>query len=182
MGGLNLYTEGESGAVSEKKKRSRTPKVILGLCVLLAIPVVGTTFASTVTINTNNKVDFGQGKSQALACDSSVSLTPGAGFVSGDWKLETITISNIDTTSSGCQGASISLAAYDNSNAIISGTTVSFAISSDSLSITGASGATVSLTDHTTSGGISSNTITCVLSSAVDLGSNNVIGFTIQQS
>jgi len=181
MGGLNLYTEDESGAVSEKKKRSRSPKVILGLCVLLAIPVVGTTFASTVTVNAGANVDFGQGKAGALACDPQVQISPGATFTGGNWQLDTITISGIDTTSAGCQGDGISVAAYDTSTAVIAGTTVSFKISSDSTSITNTSGGTVTLTT-TTSGGVSNNTITAVLASPVALQTYNVGGFTIQQN
>jgi|GEM_PF-556947 len=187
MGGLNLYTEDESGAVSEKKKRSRSPKVILGLCVLLAIPVVGTTFASTVTVNAGANVDFGQGKAGALACDPQVVITPGAIFTGGVWELETITIGGINTSntlnsgdnSPGCQGDNISVSAYDGSNAIISGTTFSFTVPASGTSGSNASGATITLTH----GQNQNDTATAVLASPVTLDSgHNVSGFTIQQN
>jgi len=189
MRALNLYTEDESGAVPQKKKRSRSPKVIVGLCVLLAIPVVGTTFASTVTINSGNPVVFGQGASSALACDPAVIITPGAAFINGVWKLQTITIGNINTTntsdnsdnSTGCMGKTISVSAYDGSSNIISASTVTFTVPSTSpytATSTSSNAATIALTK----GNTQPDTITITLTTPVDLGLHNVSGFTIQQS
>jgi hypothetical protein len=185
MGGLNLYTDEDSGVASEKKKRSRSPKIILGLCVLLAIPVIGTTFASTVTINTNHAVDFGQGQAGAIACDPQIQLSPGAAFTPTGWKLETVTITGINTTSTaggdgstGCATDSLSLTAYASDTSTIPGTTVSFTLPASGTTATNLVGAT-SVTDQ---GPATSDTVTVVLSTQVNLGTYNVSGFTIQQN
>lgn len=195
MGGLNLYTDEDSGVASEKKKRSRSPKIILGLCVLLAIPVIGTTFASTVTVNSGKSVDFGQGQAGAIACDPQVTVSPGAAFVStggGTWQLDTITIGGINTTNSGtgatdqstgCAGDSITLTGYDTNTATVPNTTVTFTVPASlgtkpAAVTTGTAGTTATLT----TGNSVNDTITVVLGTPVSLSTYNVNGFTIQQN
>jgi hypothetical protein len=120
MGGLNVHADDESSvSQSQKKKWFKSPKVILGICALIAIPVVGTTFAATtrVAINNNNGIAFGQGNSAALACDETVTITPHAWFSRGSWYLSSVTISNLDTTSGqACDGKTITLAGYTSNN------------------------------------------------------------------
>ena len=44
---------------------SKRSKLILGAIILLALPVIGTTLAASITINSNSSVQFGQGVAQA---------------------------------------------------------------------------------------------------------------------
>ena len=47
---------------------SRTSKLVFGAAVLLALPLIGTTLAASISItsNTNNTIQFGQGVSRRV--------------------------------------------------------------------------------------------------------------------
>jgi hypothetical protein len=120
MPGLNVHADPEKYDATSKSKWNRGPKVILAVVFLLLIPVVGTSLASSVTINNvDNKVTFGQGYLAALACDENVTITPhvvfnytapsGATPPSGAWNVDYLTLSDIDTNDAGCGGKTITL-------------------------------------------------------------------------
>jgi hypothetical protein len=112
MGGLNVHADDQNSASpSQKKKWNKSPKLIIGLAVLIAIPVLGTTFAATVNI-TPSTITFGQGQATALACDDEVTITPYANYYHGDWRLTKVEISGLDIRSAHCLGKNITLAAY----------------------------------------------------------------------
>jgi len=71
----------EDKEVVRKKSVLRNPKVIFGVALLIAIPAIGNTLASSITVGTANRVEFGQGLTQAVACDSAITVMPKAGFV-----------------------------------------------------------------------------------------------------
>jgi hypothetical protein len=97
MAPLNIHPE-EDRAVS-KKKNNKVLKVLLGISALIAVPVIGTTLAATITISSGT-VQFGQGIATAAACDSSIVVTPNASFVEADnqFKLGSVTITDLDAT------------------------------------------------------------------------------------
>ena len=186
MGGLNLHVDDEnSGASSEKKKWNKSPKLILGRAVLIAIPVLGTTFASTITVNTGTRINFGQGQEQAIACDNAVTVTPHTTWSSsGYFILDTVTVSNLNVTSTsdtygpGCAGASLTLNAYGSDTNTVSGSTLSFTLPASSTTLTNLSG----FTSYTHSGFANPATIAIGLTSPINLSTSNVGGFTIQQN
>jgi hypothetical protein len=118
MSSLNLEQHEPAPA---KKKNNRNLKIFLGIGALIAVPAIGTTLAASITVN-GGSVQFGQGISQAVACDPSVTLTPASSFsnqsdtptVSSTFKLGQITLSNVDNSSGACSGKTFSIRAYDN--------------------------------------------------------------------
>jgi hypothetical protein len=187
MGGLNLHVDDEnSGASSERKKWNKSPKLILGLAVLIAIPVLGTTFAGSIAVNSGSKINFGQGQTQALACDTDVTITPYASYAGGKWLLETITVTNLDTQTSGCQGKNITVAAYDGSSNTITASATTFQPSGTAGAITPSTSATWggAVTVTQTGGATATGTETIVFASGANLTDTytSVNGFTIQQN
>ena len=74
-------------------------KRLLGFGVLVAIVGIGSTFASTLTINSNQAIEFGQGVQQSVFCggeNGSITVTPQSTFTNGEvgtFGLSTISIS-----------------------------------------------------------------------------------------
>jgi hypothetical protein len=119
MSPLNIHAE-EVTPVS-KKKSNRNLKVFLGIAVLIAIPVIGSTFAATIAVNTGGAVEFGQGVTQSTACDSAVTVLPTASFANSAsidtatvFSLSTIRISEIAST---CNDRTFTVKVYDNAGA-----------------------------------------------------------------
>jgi hypothetical protein len=123
MPGLNVHADSDNSYATTKKKWNRGPKVILAVSLLLLIPVVGTSLASKVTVNSNG-ITFGQGYAAALACSDTVTITPHSEFnyataapSSSGWQVTTLTLSGIDTSDFspysllGCGGKRITLQA-----------------------------------------------------------------------
>jgi hypothetical protein len=113
MSPLNIHPE-EVAPVSKKKNGNKTLKVFLGIGVLIAIPVIGSTFAATININSGGTVQFAQGSSSTAACDEELTTSATSAYLSGSFKLKTVTISGIDLTS-GCEGKTL-IVSVDNAN------------------------------------------------------------------
>ena len=100
MSPLNIHPEDAVNV--PKKKKNKTLKVMLGIAALVAVPVVGTTLAASITIGANNAaINFGQGVVQATACDAAITVTTDSTFTNatgaGSFKLGDVTISGIST-------------------------------------------------------------------------------------
>ena len=96
-------------------------KYVLGFGLVVAAIGIGTTLASTtsISINNNQTVEFGQGVTQTVFCGGSehkVTITPVARFVPGSgevrdkWLLDTLEVSNI---SEDCVGKDFILQNYN---------------------------------------------------------------------
>jgi hypothetical protein len=81
-------------------------KYVLGFGLVIAAVGIGTTLASTtsISINNNQTVEFGQGATQTVFCggtEHKVTITPvarflpGTGEVADKWVLDTLEVSNI---------------------------------------------------------------------------------------
>ena len=110
MNTLNLGSDDEP--VVKKKSNTRNLKIALGLAAVILIPTIGSTLASSITVNTTGAVEFGQGISQAAACGN-LTLTPAAGFTNasgaGSFKLNTVTLSALPA---GCTTKTFTIKAY----------------------------------------------------------------------
>ena len=157
MSPLNIYPEEVMAA--PKKRKSKTLKVMLGIGVLILVPVIGSTFAASIAINSGSAVEFGQGTSASAACDSAMVVSATSSYSSG-FKVKTISVSGIDLKESGgsdnsggsCLGQTLIVSAdVSNTEAAISGsdTQISFtlpAASGNSATIVSpSSGVTVTL-------------------------------------
>jgi hypothetical protein len=110
-----------NGANRSPKKRARIATLVGGAFLLAAI---GSTFAANVTINGGSAIEYGQGLTQATACDDAIKITPTNHFVnsagaSGLFYIDTVTVTDSRTvsTSTGlanCVGKSIKLSAFNN--------------------------------------------------------------------
>jgi hypothetical protein len=80
------------------------------------ISLVGTTFAVNVTINGNNRVEFGQGVYRITSCDQfiNVALKSSSAFADGLSRVGSIELSGLDVAR--CANTSIRLRLYDASN------------------------------------------------------------------
>jgi len=101
MSPLNIHPEEEIAVPKKKKKQNKTLKVLLGIGVLVAVPIVGTTLAGTITVNTGGSVNFGQGSATAAACDSALTISATSAYTSSAFLVKTISISGIDLKESG---------------------------------------------------------------------------------
>ena len=115
MPGLNLHTDEPRDS---KKSKNKMLKIVLGIGVLIAVPVIGTTLAASISINSNAAVQFGQGITQAVACDTDgVTVTALSEFTNsagaGSFKLGDVTIEGI---ADACDGKSFKVSVYDDSS------------------------------------------------------------------
>jgi len=117
MSPLNIHPE-EVAPVA-KKKSNKTLKVFLGIGVLIAIPVIGTTFAATIGINGGglNTVQFAQGSIATAACDAEITTQATSEF-STAFKLKTIVLGDVNLVT--CKGKTITVSvATGNSEATL---------------------------------------------------------------
>ena len=93
---LNLGSDEEP--VVKKKGKNRNLKIALGLAAVILIPTIGSTLAGSITIGTNNSVEFGQGFTATTSCDSDgITVVPSTVLASGTFNLESITVSGVSS-------------------------------------------------------------------------------------
>lgn len=146
----------EGGAKAPRKKKSLG--LILGVALVAGVTTLGSTLAASVTIG-STPITFGQGLTQAVACDSSITVTPATEFVNaqgaGAFRLKTVTIGGLDvtatnsTTGVGCGGKNLIIRAYGDSSSTpltlwTSSTGITSAINATITSTTANAGVTVS--------------------------------------
>ena len=93
--------------------------LVAGL-ILIAIPVIGTTLAGTITINSGTAVQFAQGSITTATCDSAITVSATSTY-SDDFYLKTITLSGINLVS-GCEGKTLTVSAATTASPSIPGT------------------------------------------------------------
>lgn len=114
MSQFNLNSdEAQTPTQSKKKVMSKKMKIALGAGVLLLIPILGTTFAASIGVNSGTPVQFGQGVASIEACDQDINVTPAGDYDydTNSFYLETVTVENINTTT--CNGKIVTLRAFD---------------------------------------------------------------------
>jgi hypothetical protein len=120
MAPLNIHAE---ESVAPKRKNNKTLKILLGIGALVAIPVISTTLAGTVTINSGSSIQFGQGVVSTATCDNAITVSLDSVFSSGSFVLENINLSNLNTTPTssevGCGGKYLKIRAYNASNQLV---------------------------------------------------------------
>ena len=118
MAPLNIHPEEEVSA--KKKKNNKLLKALLGIAALIAVPVIGTTLAASITINTGSAVQFGQGVVQATACDTAITVTAATTFVNaasaGSYSMGDVGLTGI---SSDCYTKKIIVSVYPDSSTVL---------------------------------------------------------------
>jgi len=101
---------------------SPNPKrnIVFGAIALVALAGLGSTLAANINLNSGSPVEFGQGIAQTTACDSSVAITPFATFINasggGNFALQSITVSGIDSSEGACLGKDFTIKAFGDSS------------------------------------------------------------------
>ncbi len=118
-----------------RTKNRRSVRVWMGIGLVIAVLGVGSTLASTISINGGQNVEFGQGVQRTVYCggDKSITLIPISGFINnpestssssesegtstespspGTFYLSGIKVDNIPDE---CSGKNFVISAYDNS-------------------------------------------------------------------
>ena len=123
---MEILNFDSNGSNRSPKKRARLATIVGGAFLFAAI---GSTFAANVTINTTNTLEYGQGLTQAAACNPSLLIIPTNKFVNaaggGAFYLETLTVKDTTTaTAAGiglgnCAGKTLRVTAFgDTGNAL----------------------------------------------------------------
>jgi hypothetical protein len=108
MSPLNIHPE-ENVDTSKKKKSNKMLKVLLGIGVLVLVPVIGSTLAANISINSDADVQFAQGQQATTGCDQTITISATSDYSSGAYVLGTVTLSEFDFTD--CTGKTIILSA-----------------------------------------------------------------------
>ena len=115
MPGLNLDQDPLRKIRLFTTKRS---KFIFGAVILLALPLIATTLAASITINSGSTVQFGQGVIQATTCDSAITISANSSFTNasgaGSFNVDTVTLSGV---ANACSGNTFTIRAYDTTTA-----------------------------------------------------------------
>jgi hypothetical protein len=119
---MSLLNFESSGPKPKGEKKSL--KLVLGIGALAGVIALGATFASRINLNSGGPVEFGQGLTQATACDGEIKVTPYSAFVNvsgaGSFKLTSIRISGIDSSENKCAGKTFRIKAYGNDRSPLS--------------------------------------------------------------
>jgi hypothetical protein len=113
-----------SSRTSTRKKSGVMPL----LSVVAAVAIVGgmsSTLAGTITLNTNNTVEFGQGVVTAAACDTTMQVIPAATFDNSNqqFTVSSVTVKGLGliadsgdaTFGPGCKGKTLTIKAFSSS-------------------------------------------------------------------
>ena len=112
---MNNLNSPLSGRVNSRfggsgKQRS---KILIGVALTAAVPLLLSTFAASVTVGTGN-LNFGQGSEQAVACDSQVYVSLGQEWHSqptptdstaGFFRVKSVTVSGLNLVA--CQNTKL---------------------------------------------------------------------------
>lgn len=119
-------------AVETTKKKSRKG-LFIGVAVLALVPIVGSTYAASIAVNSGSAIEFGQGQNAVTACDTDITITPTSTFTAngssaGTFSLNTVALGGVDTTA--CNGKTFKLIARDSSGAALTDGTIIFKLDS----------------------------------------------------
>ena len=112
---LNLEFSAGGGGRSPRNKR--TVKVWVGIGLVAAVLGVGSTLASTITLNNGGTTEFGQGYSTTVSCAGgahTVSVTPISTFdnATNNFYVGQVKVSGIPAVD--CAGVDFAISLYDN--------------------------------------------------------------------
>ena len=110
----------ESNAPKARRKKKSSNKPMFVIVGVAAVAVLGSTLAASITINSSQNVEFGQGVAQTSSCDPTdgITVNPSATFTNaegaGSFKFGTIAFTGIHDD---CLNKVFTIKAYNNSNA-----------------------------------------------------------------
>jgi hypothetical protein len=104
----------------ERTGKKRSLKVVFGVGAIAAVMALGSTFAANINLNGGDNVEFGQGVTRTVACDSDgITLTPYSTFINapgaGEHAFSSLKVSGIDSSLDKCAGKTFLIKAYGES-------------------------------------------------------------------
>ena len=99
------------GYARRAQRASVLRKFMWSLVLFLPISAVA---AASIVINSGSTVEFGQGSAQVAPCDDSLNIEPTTELVDSDFKLDFVTVSEIDATA--CASRVFEISIYENGN------------------------------------------------------------------
>jgi hypothetical protein len=116
---MSLLNFDSSGHMPKGEKKSL--KIFLGIGALVGVVAIGSTLAASINLNGGGPVEFGQGVTQTVACDSDgITLRPESAFANvqggGSFLASRIVVSDVDSSTGGCSGKRLTIRSYDNSS------------------------------------------------------------------
>jgi hypothetical protein len=151
-------------------KRRGKKRALFGTALIVLVPYIGTSLAASVTINgrggSGAAIEFAQGSQTTIVCDETITTELDSSYSIADsyFKVDTITLSGVDTTSAptssssnaGCGGKKLTITVYKTVSSTTSlatignssATSVTFTVPTSAGSITpdGSTGITASAT------------------------------------
>lgn len=101
------------------KLKSKKHRLLIGICALAVSAGIGNTLAASISLNSGEPVEFGQGMVATVACSGSenLNINPVTSFTNstgaGSYKLSGLIVSNIPAE---CFGKDFIIRAYDDTN------------------------------------------------------------------
>jgi hypothetical protein len=175
MSDYDHYHDDPSIDVHPKKSKNKNRVFGLILSCVAAGVFINSTLAGNISLNSGGSVEFGQGVLTATACDGNFTIKPVSSFANaaGDFKLSSLEITNLNSSSNGCAGKALTINFYGETSTASLGSLViadgGSSFSSNSGSIT-ASGY-----------GTTSTTLTLTLSTPAII-STSVFKFTVEST
>lgn len=163
--------------IESPTKKSKSKNRVFGIvlsCVAAGV-FINSTLAGNISLNSGGSVEFGQGVLTATACDGNFTIKPASSFANatGNFKLSSLEISNLDSSSNGCAGKALTINFYGETSTASLGSLViadggsSFSSSSGSIAASGY--------------GTSNTTLTLTLSSPA-ITSTSIFRFTVEST
>jgi hypothetical protein len=102
-----LQSRKDKRAAESRRKRGVAP-IIAGIAVAALVPIIGSTYAANISLNSGTDIQFAQGSQGTATCDATIDITPASVYSesSGTFLLNTVTLSAIDAA---CVGESVQL-------------------------------------------------------------------------
>jgi hypothetical protein len=112
---LSAYLDTSPTPAKKRTTGKNSRKIWAGAVLLGFLPSLSTTFASSVTINNNSAIEFGQGSQTTSVCDSSIIVAIGTDWSQSDgfFRVSALTLSDLDTTPGACAGKVLTVNALD---------------------------------------------------------------------
>jgi len=104
----------------ENKGKNKNKKRLLILVALVGVMGIGGVVAATsITINSGVPISLGAGYTTATTCDAAVTIAAGQTYDTGTnlYKVNSLDITGVDTTSGGCGSKVMQIAYVNTSNA-----------------------------------------------------------------
>ena len=109
-------------------RRGKNPAGFIGAGIMVAVMGLSSTLAGTISINTGQAIEFGQGVVNAAACDSSIKVTPTSSFNGDTFTISALTLEDIGyetggTNGDGCRNVALEIRVFNSTDSTTALTT-----------------------------------------------------------